>query len=131
MALEVATGKVVGPLHRRHRAEEFKAFLAKLDREVRADLGIHLVCDSYATHKTAAITKWLLEHPRFQLHFTPTGSSWLNLVERWFTELANKQIGRGVHDSVRTLETDIRNWIVTWNSEPRPYVWTKPADDIP
>ncbi|MCZ4099787.1 IS630 family transposase [Streptomyces sp. H39-C1] len=129
-ALEVATGKVIGSLHRRHRAEEFKKFLIKLDKEVPADLDVHLICDNYATHKTPAIKKWLLAHPRFQLHFTPTGSSWLNLVERWFAELTNKQIRRGVHKSVQALEKDIRNWIATWNTDPKPYVWTKTADEI-
>ncbi|WP_187145264.1 IS630 family transposase [Streptomyces sp. So13.3] len=129
-ALEVATGKVIGSLHRRHRAEEFKKFLIKLDKEVPADLDVHLICENYATHKTPAIKKWLLAHPRFQLHFTPTGSSWLNLVERWFAELTNKQIRRGVHKSVQALEKDIRNWIATWNTDPKPYVWTKTADEI-
>ncbi|MFI0961680.1 IS630 family transposase [Streptomyces sp. NPDC021080] len=129
-ALEVATGKVIGSLHHRHRAEEFKKFLVKLDKEVPADLDVHLVYDNYATHKTPAIKKWLLAHPRFHLHFTPTGSSWLNLVERWFAELTNKQIRRGVHRSVQALEKDIRNWIAAWNTDPKPYVWTKTADEI-
>ncbi len=129
-ALEVATGKVIGSLHRRHRAEEFKKFLAKLDKEVPGGLDVHLVLDNYATHKTPAVKTWLLTHPRFHLHFTPTGSSWLNLVERWFAELTNKQIRRGVHKSVQALETDIRNWIAGWNTDPKPYIWTKTADDI-
>ncbi|WP_031509888.1 IS630 family transposase [Streptomyces megasporus] len=129
-ALEVATGKVIGSLHRRHRAEEFNKFLVKLDKEVPAGLDIHLVLDNYATHKTPAIKKWLLAHPRFHLHFTPTGASWLNLVERWFAELTNKQIRRGVHRSVQALERDIRDWIARWNTNPRPYVWTKTADEI-
>ncbi|MGX1885777.1 IS630 family transposase [Streptomyces sp. NPDC055287] len=129
-ALEVATGKVTGSLHRRHRAEEFKKFLIKLDKEVPDGLDVHLICDKYATHKTPAIKKWLLAHSRFHLHFTPTGSSWLNLVERWFAELTNKQIRRGVHKSVQALEKDIRNWIAAWNTDPRPYVWTKTADEI-
>ena len=119
-ALEVATGKVIGSLHRRHRAEEFKRFLTKLDKEVPAGLDVHLICDNYATHKTPVIKKWLLSHPRFHLHFTPTGSSWLNLVERWFAELTNKQIRRGVHRSVQALEKDIRNWIAAWNTDPKP-----------
>ncbi|MGP3685603.1 IS630 family transposase [Streptomyces sp. IBSNAI002] len=129
-ALEVATGKVIGSLHRRHRAEEFKKFLVKLDKEMPAGLEIHLVLDNYATHKTPDIKKWLLAHPRFHLHFTPTGSSWLNLVERWFAELTTKRIRRGVHKSVQALEKDIRDWIATWNSDPKPYAWTKTADDI-
>ncbi|MFE0874444.1 IS630 family transposase [Streptomyces smyrnaeus] len=129
-ALEVATGKVIGSLHRRHRAEEFKKFLIQLDREVPDGLDIHLVLDNYASHKTPAIRTWLLAHPRFHLHFTPTGSSWLNLVERWFAELTNKQIRRGVHKTVQTLEKDIRTWIAAWNTDPRPYIWTKTADEI-
>ena len=129
-ALEVATGKVIGSLHRRHRAEEFKKFLVKLDQEIPAGLDVHLVLDNYATHKTPAIKTWLLAHPRFHLHFTPTGSSWLNLVERWFAELTNKQIRRGVHKTVQALEKDIRAWIDAWNTEPKPYVWTKTADEI-
>jgi transposase len=129
-ALEVATGRIIGSLHRRHRAEEFKSFLAKLDKQVPPELSVHLICDNYATHKTPAVKKWLLAHPRFQLHFTPTGSSWLNLVERWFAELTNKQLRRGVHKSVQALEADIRSWIATWNSDPKPYVWTKTADEI-
>ncbi|MGW3252276.1 IS630 family transposase [Streptomyces fungicidicus] len=129
-ALEVATGKVIGSLHRRHRAEEFKKFLIKLDQEIPADLDVHLVLDNYATHKTPAIKTWLVAHPRFHLHFTPTGSSWLNLVERWFAELTNKRIRRGVHKSVQAMEKDIRTWIATWNTDPKPYVWTKTADEI-
>ncbi|MFI1414961.1 IS630 family transposase [Streptomyces sp. NPDC020707] len=129
-ALEVATGKVIGSLHRRHRTVEFKKFLAKLDREVPAGLQVHLVLDNYATHKTAAVKNWLLAHPRFHLHFTPTGSSWLNLVERWFAELTNKRIRRGTHTSVQALERDIRTWIKTWNDAPKPYVWVKTADEI-
>jgi len=129
-ALDVATGKVIGSLHQRHRAQEFKAFLANLDREVPAGLDVHLICDNYATHKTSAIRTWLLAHPRFQLHFTPTGSSWLNLVERWLAELTDKKIRRGVHTSVQALEDDIRAWIATWNTDPKPYVWTKTADEI-
>ncbi|MDN3360196.1 IS630 family transposase [Actinomadura sp. DC4] len=129
-ALEVATGKVIGSLHRQHRATEFKAFLRTLDKQVPAGLDIHLICDNYATHKTPAVKKWLLAHPRFHLHFTPTGSSWLNLVERWFAELTNKQLRRGVHKSVQALEKDIRDWIAAWNTDPRPYVWTKTADEI-
>jgi transposase len=129
-ALDIATGKVIGSLHRRHRAEEFRKFLITVDREVPDDLDVHLVLDNYATHKTPAIRKWLLAHPRFHLHFTPTGSSWLNLVERWFAELTGKRIRRGVHTSVQALEADIRAWITAWNDDPKPYVWTKTADQI-
>ena len=129
-ALEVATGKVIGSLHRRHRAAEFKQFLITVDRAVPDTLDVHLVLDNYATHKTPAIKNWLLAHPRFHLHFTPTGSSWLNLVERWFAELTNKQLRRGVHKSVQALEADIRDWIATWNTDPKPYIWTRTADEI-
>jgi transposase len=129
-ALEVATGKVIGSLNRRHRAVEFKKLLAKLDKEVPAGLEVHLILDNYVTHKTPAVKQWLLAHPRFQLHFTPTSSSWLNLVERWFAELTQKKLKRGVHRSVQALERDIRGWLADWNDNPRPFVWTKTADEI-
>ncbi|WP_331737037.1 IS630 family transposase [Streptomyces sp. NBC_00211] len=129
-ALDTATGKVIGSLHRRHRAVEFKKFLLKLDKEVPAGLEIHLILDNYITHKVPAVKKWLAAHPRFHLHFTPTGSSWLNLVERWFAELTTKKLRRGVHRSVQALERDIRTWLTDWNEHPRPFVWTKTADEI-
>ena len=129
-ALDVATGKVIGSLHARHRSQEFLAFLKKIDTEVPADLDVHLVLDNASTHKTPQVKRWLTAHPRFVLHFTPTSSSWLNLVERWFAELTTKKLRRGTHTSVRELNTDIRAWIDTWNDNPRPYVWTKTADQI-
>jgi transposase len=129
-ALDLSTGKVIGSLHSRHRAIEFKKFLTTLDSTVPAGLEVHLILDNASTHKTPAIQRWLAGHPRFVLHFTPTSSSWLNLVERWFAELSNKKLKRGTHRSVRELNTDIRNWIETWNENPRPYVWTKTADQI-
>jgi len=129
-ALELTTGKVIGSLRRRHRASEFRKFLERIEAEVPDGLEIHLVLDNYATHKTPAIKRWLLRHPRFHLHFTPTGASWLNLVERWFAELTDKKIKRGAHTSVQGLERDIRGWIATWNEDPRPYVWVKTADQI-
>jgi transposase len=129
-ALDLSTGKVIGRLHSRHRAIEFKQFLQTIDREVPAQLGVHLVLDNSSTHKTPAIHKWLLAHPRFQLHFTPTSSSWLNLVERWFGELTTKLLKRGAHRSVAALNADIRAWMKTWNADPKPYVWTKTADQI-
>ena len=129
-ALDTLTGKVIGSLRRRHRASEFKRFLMQIDAAVPDDLAVHLVLDNYATHKTPAIKRWLLRHPRFHLHFTPTGASWLNLVERWFAELTTKKIKRGAHTSVPDLEHDIRGWIATWNEDPRPYVWVKTADQI-
>src|SRR5215217_7474728 len=129
-ALDLTTGKVIGRLHSRHRAIEFKQFLATIDREVPADLDVHIVLDNSSTHKTPAIQKWLLAHPRFVLHFTPTSASWLNLVERWFAELTTKLLKRGTHRSVSALNADIRAWMKTWNDDPRPYVWTKTADQI-
>jgi transposase len=129
-ALDLTTGQVIGRLHSRHRAIEFKQFLATLDREVPDELTVHLVLDNSSTHKTPAIKKWLLAHPRFVLHFTPTSSSWLNLVERWFAELTTKKLRRGTHRSVRQLNADIRAWIDTWNQDPKPFVWTKTADQI-
>jgi transposase len=129
-ALDLTTGKVIGRLHSRHRAIEFKQFLQTIDREVPDELAVHLVLDNSSTHKTPAIRRWLAAHPRFVLHFTPTSASWLNLVERWFGELTTKQLRRGAHRSVRQLNTDIRAWIDTWNNNPRPYVWTKTAEQI-
>jgi transposase len=129
-ALDVATGKVISSLHRRHRSTEFRKFLNKIDKQVPADLEVHLIADNYATHKTEIIQNWLAAHPRFHMHFVPTSSSWLNQVERWFAELTTKLLQRGVHTSVQTLEADIRNWIKTWNDNPRPFVWTKTADEI-
>lgn len=129
-ALDLCTGKVIGRLHSRHRAVEFKKFLATIDQHVPADLDVHLVLDNSSTHKTPQIKRWLLAHPRFTLHFTPTSSSWMNLVERWFAELTNKKLRRSAHTSVRQLNTDIRGWIETWNENPQPYVWTKTADQI-
>jgi transposase len=129
-ALNITTGKVIGRLHTRHRAIEFRQFLRTLDNEVPADLDVHVILDNSSTHKTPQIKRWLLAHPRFVLHFTPTSSSWLNLVERWFAELTTKKLRRSAHTSVRQLNHDIRAWIKTWNDDPRPYVWTKTADQI-
>ena len=129
-ALDLSTGKVLGALHSRHRAIEFKQFLQTIDREVPAELAVHIVLDNSSTHKTPAIQKWLLAHPRFRLHFTPTSSSWLNLVERWFAELTSKLLKRGTHRSVAALNNDIRAWIQTWNNDPKPYIWTKTAEQI-
>ena len=129
-ALDIASGQVIGSLHSRHRAIEFKQFLQTLENEVPGELDVHVILDNASTHKTPAIEKWLQTHPRFVLHFTPTSSSWLNLVERWFAELTNKKLRRGTHRSVRQLNADIRAWIETWNENPRPFVWTKTADEI-
>ena len=129
-AFNIADGTVISQLHRRHRAIEFKKFLIAIDKAVPADLDVHLVCDNYGTHKTPEVQAWLARHPRFHLHFTPTGSSWINQVERWFGLLTDKLIRRGVHTSVQALENDIRDWIATWNDDPRPFTWLKTADDI-
>jgi transposase len=129
-ALDVSTGIVIGSIHRRHRAIEFKKFLTQLDHEVPADLDVHLICDNYGTHKHPTIRQWLTAHPRFHMHFTPTYSSWLNQVERWFGLLTDKQLRRGVHRSIQALEKDIRTWISQWNTNPKPFTWTKTADEI-
>ena len=129
-ALDMASGKVIGSLRQHHRATEFKRFLIQIDKEVPTELDVHLIWDNYATHKTPEIKRWLLRHPRFHLHFTPTSGSWLNMVERWFGELTTKKIKRGAHTSVKALEKDIREWIKNWNDNPRPYVWVKTADEI-
>ncbi|ACY21635.1 putative transposase [Gordonia bronchialis DSM 43247] len=129
-ALDIASGKVIGSLHSRHRATEFIGFLRKIDAEVPDELDVHLVMDNASTHKTPAVKRWLTSHPRFVVHFTPTSSSWMNLVERWFAELTTKKLQRSTHRTVRALNADIRAWIETWNDNPRPYVWVKTADQI-
>jgi transposase len=129
-ALDAKTGKVIGQLNRRHRSIEFRKFLDKIDAEVPPEFDVHLILDNYGTHKTATIQRWLLKRPRFQLHFTPTSASWLNLVERWFGLLTEQQLRRGVFRSTRSLETTIRNYIDTHNEEPKPFMWTKTADEI-
>jgi transposase len=129
-AFNIADGTVIGELHRQHRATEFKKFLITIDKNVPAGLDIHLVCDNYGTHKTPAIRAWLAKHPRFHMHFTPTGSSWINQVERWFGFLTDQKIRRGAHKSVQALEADIRSWITDWNTHPRPFLWTKTAEEI-
>ncbi|MEU5547822.1 IS630 family transposase [Streptomyces sioyaensis] len=129
-AFDVATGEVISALHRRHRAAEFKKFLIRIDKEVPAHLAVHLICDNYGTHKTPAIKTWLAKHPRFHMHFTPTGSSWINQVERWFGFLADQKIRRGADKNVQTLEADIRAWVKDWNEDPKPFIWTKTAEEI-
>jgi transposase len=129
-AFNIADGTVISELHRRHRAIEFRKFLVTIDKAVPTDLDVHLVCDNYATHNTPEIRTWLARRPRFHVHFTPTGSSWMNQVERWFGLLTDKLIRRGVHTSVQALENEIREWIATWNNNPRPFTWTKTADEI-
>lgn len=129
-ALDVKTGRVIGQCHRRHRALEFRKFLDTIDANVPTQLDVHLVLDNSSTHKTPLIHRWLAKHPRYHLHFTPTSSSWLNLVERWFAKISEKQIKRGTHRSTRALETAIREYIEIGNETPRPFVWTKTADEI-
>jgi len=129
-AFNIADGTIISELHRRRRAIEFRKFLARIDKAVPAGLDVHLVCDNYATRNTAEIKTWLARHPRFHVHFTPTGSSWMNQVERWSGLLTDKLIRRGVHTSVQAPENDIKAWIATWNDNPRPFTWTKTADEI-
>ena len=129
-ALEVATGRVIGSCQRRHRSLEFRKFLDEIDASVPTDLDVHMILDNSSTHKTALIQRWLAKRPRYHLHFTPTGSSWINLVERWFAALTEKQLRRGVHRSTRELEQAILSYIESTNSSPKPFVWTKTADQI-
>ena len=129
-ALDVVSGQVISEMTPRHRAEEFRRFLNQIDAAVPDGLDVHVVLDNSSTHKTPAIQRWLVRHPRFTFHFTPTYGSWLNLVERWFAELTTKWIKRGSHRSVRDLTASIRTWITNWNDDPRPYVWHKSADQI-
>jgi transposase len=129
-ALDVATGKVIGECHRRHRSQEFLQFLETIEAQVSGELEIHLILDNYGTHKTPRVRRWFARHPRFHLHFTPTSASWLNLIERWFALLSQRQIKRGAHRSVRALETAIREYLAITNEAPTPFVWTKTADEI-
>jgi len=129
-ALDVKTGMVLGQLHRRHRSIEFRRFLDTIEDNVSTELDVHVIMDNYGTHKTAIIRNWFAKRPRFHVHFTPTYGSWLNLVERWFAELTQKQIRRGSHRSVPELEKAIREFIDVHNAEPKPFVWTKSADEI-
>ena len=129
-AFNIDDGTVISSLHRRHRSIEFKKFLTKIDAEVPADLAVHLICDNYSTHKTPAVKTWLHAHPRFQIHFTPTYSSWLNQVERFFAFVTEDLLQRSHHNTVQQLEADIRAWIKDWNTHPKPFIWTKSADEI-
>jgi transposase len=129
-ALDIASGFVIGKCYKRHRAAEFLDFLKQIDARVPEGLDIHIIMDNYATHKTAVIKTWLARRPNYHVHFTPTSASWINQVERWFAELTRKQIRRGVHTSTKQLETDIRAFIERHNENPKPYRWTKSADEI-
>lgn len=129
-ALNAKSGEIIGEFHQRHRAREFRRFLDTIDAAVPPSLDVHLIVDNASTHKTPLIHRWLARHPRFHVHFTPTGSSWINLVERWFAALTEKQLRRGVHRSTRELEAAIRRYIEVTNARPKPFVWTKTADEI-
>jgi transposase len=129
-ALDVASGKVIGQCHRRHRAAEFRKFLDTIEANVPPALDVHLIADNYGTHKTALIRRWVAKRPRFHIHFTPTSASWINLVERFFAALTAKQIRRGSFRSTRELETAIKNYLAVHNEDPRPFLWTKTADEI-
>ena len=129
-ALELRTSRVIGQLHRRHRSQEFRRFLDTIEANVPTELAVHIILDNYGTHKTAIIRKWFAKRPRFHLHFTPTYGSWINLVERWFAEITNKRIRRGVFRSVKELEAAIREYIDVHNEDPKPFIWTRTADQI-
>jgi transposase len=129
-ALDLATGRVIGELHRRHRSKEFLTFLRTIEASVPAELEVHLIMDNYGTHKTPSVKAWLVRHSHFRVHFTPTSSSWLNLVERWFALISERQIKRGTHRSTIELERAIRQYLSTYNENPKPFIWTKSADEI-
>jgi transposase len=141
-AFDIATGVVIAKTYKSHRAKEWIKFLDEIDKQVPQlaepcepggephVLEIHIIADNYATHKTPAVQQWLEKHPRFHVHFTPTSSSWLNQVERWFGLLTGKLLRRGVHKSVKSLEKDILAWVDTWNEDPKPFIWTKSAEEI-
>jgi len=129
-ALELKTCRVIGQLHRRHRSSEFRQFLDVIEANVPAELEVHIIMDNYGTHKTNLIRKWFAKRPRFHVHFTPTYGSWINLVERWFAEITNQRIRRGVFRSLQELETAIREYIEVHNENPKPFVWTRTADQI-
>ena len=129
-ALDVASGHVIADLTPRHRAREFRRFLDLIDEQVPDELVVHVVLDNVASHRTAEIQRWLQRHPRFQFHFTPTYSSWMNLIERWFAELTTEWLRRGAHRSVAELTAAVEHWVADWNADPRPFVWHKTADQI-
>ena len=129
-ALDVASGKVITKMTDQHRAVEFRSFLNLIDNSVPDGLAVHVICDNASTHKAPEIQRWLKRHRRFTLHYTPTYSSWLNQVERWFSELTTKKLRRATHRSVAELRRDINNWVEHWNQNPRPFVWRKTADQI-
>ena len=129
-ALNTATGKVTGHLSAQHRAVDFRDFLDQIDRQTEPGLAIHVICDNLSAHKAPVVHRWLLAHPRVQLHFTPTYSSWISQVERWFAELQRRCLDRGVFCSLDELTAALENWIKIWNASARPFKWTKTADQI-
>jgi transposase len=129
-ALDIATGRIIGKCYGRHRATEFRKFLDEIEDAVPANLDVHLVMDNYATHKTPLIRRWLAKRPRWHVHLTPTSASWLNQVERFFALLTDKKIRRGIYRSVAALKADIASFIAGHNANPKPFRWTKSADDI-
>lgn len=129
-ALDTKTGKIIGQTQQRHRSEEFRNFLDTIEKNVPAELDVHMILDNYGTHKTALIRNWLAKRPRFHLHFTPTSASWINLVERWFAALTEKQLRRGVPRSTKELKAAIQSYIQHHNRDPKPFVWHKTADQI-
>lgn len=129
-ALDIATGTVITDLRKTHTSKDFVAFLNKVNRNVPPNLDVHIVLDNLSAHKTPLVHRWLLRHRRFHLHFTPTYSSWMNLVERWFSALTTKQLQRATHDSVAELAADITTWVEHWNNNPKPFIWHKTADQI-
>jgi transposase len=129
-ALDVKTGRVIGEVHPRHRAKEFLHFLNTIEANVPAALEVHMILDNYGTHKTPKVHRWLLRHPRVHLHFTPTGASWLNLVESWFSVFTRRRLKRSAHRSTRELNQTIRDYLASNNADPKPFVWTKTADEI-
>jgi transposase len=129
-ALDMARGTVISDIRTSHNQNDFIAFLNKINREVPADLDVHIILDNLSTHKTPKVQRWLLRHRRFQLHFTPTYGSWMNLVERWFSALTTKKLRRSAHRSAKALASDIEAWVAHWNENPRPFVWHKTAEQI-
>ena len=129
-ALDTASGRVLAEMTPRHGSVEFRRFLDLIDRSVPDELAVHVVLDNVATHRTPAIQRWLQRHPRFTFDYTPTYSSWMNLVERWFAELTTKWLSRGTHHNVADLVSSLRGWIANWNEHPRPVIWHKTADQI-
>ena len=129
-ALDVATGQVIGKMFQRHRAREFRKFLDEIRRNVPDDLEVHIIVDNYSTHSAPTVKRWLAKNPRFHMHFIPTHTSWLNRVESWFSILTRRQLQRGSHHSVDELKAAIQEFLDAWNDEPKPFKWTKTADQI-